>query len=112
MALASLASSKDSAHLTFEEMSFAWPEAKYRTASLLRLRWELINDREVNIRPRDIPAAKAIIINFFLVPSTINALATKHEFYFNDLSGLGIATRVIYSGALQWRIVIFGIWQG
>jgi hypothetical protein len=58
------------------------------------------------------PVAKAIAISFFLVPSTINTPATKHEFYFNCLSPLRIATRVICSVALQWRIVIFGIWRG
>ena len=98
--------------MTFEEISFACVEVKYIRLSLLFLCCELINDREAKSRPIDIPAEKAIIMNFLLKLSAINVLATKHEFYFNDLSPPGIATRVIYSGELHWLTVIFGIWEG
>jgi len=74
MVFASLASLKDRAPLTFEEMSFAWPEVKYMAASLLWFRCELINDREANSRPIHMPAAKAVIINFFMEISAIIAL--------------------------------------
>ena len=75
--MASLESSKDSAHLTFEEISFACVEVKYIRLSLLSLCCELINDREAKSRPIDIPAAKMIIMNFFLELSAINFQLTR-----------------------------------
>ena len=76
-AFASLASSKDNAHLTFVEISFACVEVKYIRVFLLSLRCELINDREVKSRPIDIPAVKAIITNFLLELSVIYFLFTR-----------------------------------
>ena len=77
MAFASLASSKDSAHLTFVEISFACVEVKYIRLFLLSLRCESINDREAKSRPIDIPVVKAIIMNFLLEISVINTLLTR-----------------------------------
>lgn len=80
---------------------------KYKTASLPRSRCDLINEREVNIRPIDIPAAKAIIINFFLELSAINTLPAKHEFYFDPL----FFVEDWYLRHLFRCVAIFGIWR-
>ncbi len=99
MALASLASSKDRAHLTFEEMSFAWPEAKYKMASLSRSRCDLINDRELNSRPRVMPAAKAMITNFLAELTAINISLTSQQFCFKSLFP-AVDFQVYHNGAL------------
>jgi hypothetical protein len=43
--------------------------------------------QEVNIRPRDIPAANAIIMNFFLGLSAANFLLTRHNFVLSPSLG-------------------------
>jgi hypothetical protein len=45
---------------------------RYRRAFLLPLRCQSMNDRDVNSRPRDIPAAKVIITNFLVELTDIN----------------------------------------
>jgi len=77
IALASLASLKDIAHLTFVEINFACVEVKYIRVFWLSLRCEFINDREAKSRPIDIPAAKVIVMNFLLELSTIHFLLTR-----------------------------------
>jgi len=57
--------------LTLEEISFACAAVKYISSFLLSSFCDLINDREAKSRPRDMPAAKAIIMNVFLEQSII-----------------------------------------
>ena len=52
-------------------------EVKYIRVFLLSLRCESINDRDAKSRPIDIPAAKAVIMNFLLELSVINTLFTR-----------------------------------
>ena len=55
---------------------------KTKREAFLLLCCQSINEILVNSRPRDIPVANAVTMNFFRAASVINALATQCEFYF------------------------------